>query len=233
METADQVLRSEPAGPAEAPDNAANPPESEPQADPESTRDQDLETQVDAKVARTAEETVGQAGHWQALARSTTAIENSLERLVRLDEQREQRFSKLHRELEEHRRGLVDKLRDPIFLGLIRLRDDFAKRREAWLTKDPEEQKTELLLNALAHCVEDVDVLLEQHGVTAFEEPTERFSPDRQTVARTVDGSAEQTGRLAARLRPGFETEGRLLVKERVAVFARTSLEPDKEPIEE
>ena len=157
----------------------------------------------------------------EALLERTAAVEKSLERLWKLDTKREERFDRLHGELETYRRGQQERVTDPLLFSLIKLRDGFSKRQRAWRAKDPEEVSKARLLEILEDCVDDVDLALEHHGVTAFEEPTDELSPKRQTVVRTVPCEDERVGRLAERLGPGFEKGERLLSKERVMVYAR------------
>lgn len=182
-----------------------------------------------------SEEELASAAATETLLERAAAVEKSLERLWKLDAKREERFDRLHGELETYRQGQQERVTDPLLFSLIKLRDGFSKRQRAWRTKDPEEVSKERLLEILEDCIDDVDLALEHHGVTAFEEPTDELSLKRQTVVRTVSCDDERVGRLAERIGPGFEKGERLLIKERVMVYARNSQpshDGDKEPME-
>ena len=84
-----------------------------------------------------------------------------------------------------------------------------------------EEQTPERFLGVLDGFEDDLELLLEQHGVERFETSEPEFDPTRQTVLRTVEtADAGLVGRVAARLRPGFSQGPTLLQREGVAVYA-------------
>ena len=74
----------------------------------------------------------------------------------------------------------------------------------------------------LESLLEDVEDVLGENGVAAYRvEVSEPFDPARQTVVgkvlTTTDG--ERSGTVAACLGPGFERDGRILVKARVSAY--------------
>ena len=75
-------------------------------------------------------------------------------------------------------------------------------------------------MKLLAGVRDDVEVLLEHHGVVRFGVLGHRFDPRRQTaVEKVADPDPDRAGDVARRVRPGFEQGQDLIVKERVAVF--------------
>lgn len=138
-----------------------------------------------------------------------------------LDRFREDQVDKLHAELQEHKRDLLGRAVQPVLQGLIRLHGDLGRTVEALRDKDPEELNPQRFFGVLDGFQEDLELLLERHGVSRFENPGEVFEPARQTALRTESAPrAELVGRILARIRPGFEQGDVLLRKEGVAVWA-------------
>jgi molecular chaperone GrpE (heat shock protein) len=138
-----------------------------------------------------------------------------------LDRFREAQVDKLHAELQEHKRDLLGRAVQPVLQGLVRLHGDLGKTVEALQDKDPKELSPQRFFGVLDGFQEDLELLLERHGVSRFESPGEVFEPARQTALRTEPAPrAELAGRILARIRPGFEQGDVLLRKEGVAVWA-------------
>jgi molecular chaperone GrpE len=162
-----------------------------------------------------------------ALERLETSITAGLGDLLRevhekaaLDRFREEQIDRLHAELQAYKNDLVSKTARQLLQGLVRLHDDLARSVAVLRQKPPEELTPETLFRQLADFQDDIELLLGQHGVERFAEIGETFDPHRQTVARTVPtDDPGQVGRIADRVRPGFEQGETLLQKERVAVY--------------
>jgi molecular chaperone GrpE (heat shock protein) len=158
-------------------------------------------------------------------------VERGFDRLARAfddklayDAHKESQIDALHRELQEHRGGLLARAVRPLLAGLIRLHDDLGRAAEVVVEADLD------VVRRLQEFQDDVEILLGDYGVTVFREPVERFEPRRQTVRRTIDADPpECAGAIACRVRPGFERDGELLQKERVDVYV-AAREPAGEP---
>ena len=138
-----------------------------------------------------------------------------------LDRFKEGQIDKLHEEVQAFRNDLVLRTVRQVLQGLIRLHDDMGKVLASLREHPTEELTSERLFQQIEGFQDDVELLLGQHGVERFEATVEEFDPRRQTALRTVPaGDPAQVGRIAERLRPGFEQGETLLQKERVAVFA-------------
>lgn len=138
-----------------------------------------------------------------------------------LDRFKEDQITKLHEEVQAFRNDLVLRTVRQVLQGLIRLHDDLGKVSASIRQRSAEEMTLERFLQQLAGFQDDVELLLGQHGVERFEGSGEGFDPRRQTALRMVfTDDPAQVGRIAERLRPGFEQGESLLQKERVAVFA-------------
>jgi molecular chaperone GrpE len=155
------------------------------------------------------------------LATGLAQVRDEFQAKLAYDASKQQQIDRLHAEVQEHRADLFAKITRPVFLGLIRMHDDIGKVLAAVQQLPPDEWTPERLVRHLGEVREDVELLLGQHGVEKFEGAGDAFDPRRQTALRTVPSEDPgQVGRLAGRLRPGFETTTAVLQKERVAVYA-------------
>lgn len=137
-----------------------------------------------------------------------------------VDRFKEAQLDQLHAELQGHRADLVGKATRPVFLSLIRLHDDIGKLLEPVAAEGLAALTPEKMVRLLEELHKDVAVVLEEHGVSAFRGEAERFDARREKVLRTVETTSTQlAGQVAERIRPGFEQNGVLLEKERVAVY--------------
>lgn len=143
------------------------------------------------------------------------------------DRFREEQVDRLHAELQQHKNDLLGRTVQPVLQGVIRLHEDLEKTAGALRQKEPETLTPERFFGVLDGFREDLELLLERHGVTRFEHPGETFEPARQTALRTEPASrSDLAGRIVTRLRPGFEQGTVVLRKEGVAVWT-ASAEPD------
>lgn len=136
------------------------------------------------------------------------------------DAAKEKHFDRLHRELAEYRSDVLRRASRPLVHGLIGLHGDVGRLVSAWRRKG-EEAPLETWLARFGELREDIELLLDDHGVTAYRgDRGEAFDGRLQTVVATVatdDGGRH--GTVAESRRPGFEQDERILVRERVAVF--------------
>jgi molecular chaperone GrpE len=179
----------------------------------------------------------GQALHpAEALSRLEAVVAAGFADLLRevrekaaVDRFREAQVDRLHAELQTYKNDLVSKQARLLIQGIVRLHDDLGKSVAALRQKPPEELTPETLFRQLTDFQDDVELLLGQHGVERFELPGEELDPRRQTVARTVPTEDPgRAGRIAERVRPGFEQGETTLQKERVAVFVASNGTNDK-----
>ena len=169
-------------------------------ADPES-EPADLPARIDAGVAR---------------------ILQAFEEKLKYDASKQQAVDRLHSELQGHRAGLVEKAARPFIFGMIRHHAEIGKLL-AGLRDIPEDELSPVKFGRLLESLqEDVEEVLAENGVVAYRaEVSQRFDPVRQTVVGEAVQTADeaQSGTIAACLGPGFEHEGRILVKARVSAY--------------
>jgi molecular chaperone GrpE (heat shock protein) len=158
------------------------------------------------------------------IATGVSSILGEFRDKLALDRFKEDQITRLHEEVQAFRNDLVLRTVRQVLQGLIRLHDDMGKVAASLRERPAEELTPERVFQQIEGFRDDVELLLGQHGVERFEAAVEEFDPRRQTALRTVPaGDPAQVGRIAERLRPGFEQGETLLQKERVAVFAATS----------
>jgi molecular chaperone GrpE len=172
----------------------------------------------------------------EVVARLETAVVGGFADVLReirekaaVDRFREEQVDRLHAELQTYKNDLVSKQARLLIQGIIRLHDDLGKAVSALRQKPPEELTPDTLFRQLADFQDDLELLLGQHGVERFQTLGEELDPRRQTVARTVPtDDPGRAGRIAERVRPGFEQGETLLQKERVAVWVSSNGANDK-----
>lgn len=146
-----------------------------------------------------------------------------------VDRFREEQVDRLHTELQTYKNDLVSKQARLLIQGIVRLHDDLGRAVGALRQKPPEELTLDALFRQLADFQDDIELLLGQHGVERFEALGEEIDPRRQTVARTIPtDDPGRAGRIAERVRPGFEQGETILQKERVAVWVASNGTNDK-----
>jgi molecular chaperone GrpE len=155
----------------------------------------------------------------------------AFESKLAFDQHKEKQIDSLHAELQEHKRDLLARATRPLLSGLVRLHDSLGRMPEDLRGESPEELTPERFFGILEDFQDDVEIVLEDNGVSLFLEPCERFEPRRQTSRRTVETIDEsRVGTIAHRARPGFEQEGTLLQKERVDVYVRAQPASEEKP---
>jgi molecular chaperone GrpE (heat shock protein) len=159
-----------------------------------------------------------------AVAAGFVALVRALDDKLALDRFREDQIARLHEELQGYR---SESLREPVrqvLRGVIRLHDNLGKLADALRSMPATELTPERFLRQLAGLQDDVELLLDEHGVTPFTVEGEQFDPCRQTALRTVEtGDSGSAGRVAKCLRPGFAQGDVILQKQRVAVYVASA----------
>jgi len=156
---------------------------------------------------------------------------DAFERKLAFDQHKESQIDRMHEELQRHRSNLLAQAMRPLIGGIIRTHDDANKIAQALGRKDPAELTPERIAKVFAGLCEDLELVLEQNGVTLFREDGDGFDPRRQQAVRkvaTLDVGA--AGKVAERIHPGFELDGLLIQKERVSVYVMSGAAPERAP---
>ena len=164
----------------------------------------------------------------ESLVNGFSEVLEAFERRLAYDEHKERQIDRLHSELQEYKADLLAKALRPIFSALIRLHDDIDKMIGGLKMRPPEEVTVERMFKVVQDFHEDIEILLRDHGVEAYQdyELGDEFNGRRQQAAGLVaTDDAERQGRIAERLRPGFQYGQTVLQKERVKVFRQVQAE--------
>ena len=141
---------------------------------------------------------------------------------LRYDESKQQVIDHQHDELVGHRGDLVAQAARPFIYGLIHHHAEIGKLLAAVRDEPAAEMSSAKVCELLESLLEDVEDVLGENGVAAYRaEVSEPFDPARQTVVgKTLTTTDEErSGTIAACLGPGFERDGRILVKARVSAY--------------
>jgi molecular chaperone GrpE (heat shock protein) len=120
-------------------------------------------------------------------------------------------MDRLHNENEQLRRAELERSQDPLIRDLISLADTCLRNGRAWLQREAVIPSD--IDRVLRDVADDVELILERHGVEAFK-PREGTKFDRREarVVRSVNTSdASRNGTVAEVLKPGYRIGNRIL----------------------
>jgi molecular chaperone GrpE (heat shock protein) len=130
---------------------------------------------------------------------------------IRYDEAKERQIEALHEELQGYRQGLYRQILHPVLADLIGVYDEVAGQLS---------QANAASEEGLKYLLEMVEMALDRHGAAKFTCEGDIIERSRQKVLNaepTADPELDK--RIARRLRPGFEFQGRVLRPEWVAAY--------------
>ena len=164
----------------------------------------------------------------EGLHRKLDGLATAFDREIRAEATREKVVDRLHAELQEYKHGLLLGILRPVFVDLIQLHDDMGKM----IAIQPEAAgETARLLALIRGFQQGVEDILYRQGVEPFVEVGDAFDPRRQRALSTVPtDDLALNKRVAARLRPGFKAEDKVIRPEMVTVFAHKPAPPPVDP---
>ena len=183
------------------------------QSEPRTT---DTETPPTASDADAADRIVA------AVNAGVDRVLRAFDEKIRYDETKQQAIDRQHEELVGYRRDLVARAAAPFIFGMIHHHAEIGKLLKALQEEHDTEMPSAKACELLESLQEDVEQVLDENGVEAYRpEVAEPFDPVRQTVVGKTQSTDEETrsGTIAACLRPGFEREGKVLVKAQVSAY--------------
>lgn len=144
----------------------------------------------------------------------------AFDRKLAYDASKQLQIDRLHEELQQHRSDQAARTARPLVQGIVRLHDNIGKLISALREKPAEELSPDRFFAVLAGLEDDVEVLLEHNGVSAYRDPGGSFEPRRQRALRQVaTDDSRLAGAVAQSIRPGFQKGSEILEKERVAIY--------------
>lgn len=160
------------------------------------------------------------ASFMKTTSEALSALQNGFESKIKYDASKERVIDSLHEELQAHREGLHLKIMRPVFFDLMEMHDDVTNLLKHNQPVDGEAEMTTRLRRNLASFQETIESVLEKQGVIVYNEPGEKFAPQRQRALRaepTDDPNKDQT--ICERIRKGFEYENKILRPETVVLY--------------
>jgi molecular chaperone GrpE (heat shock protein) len=183
-----------------------------------------IESQIEAPNKNQEQcETVTESQNDQVLA-AIDAKFNAVAELfadkLAYDLSKQHQIDRLHQELQQYKTDLIAKTSRPLINGIIKLYQDIGKTLENLNAKPAVQLTSALFFNRIDDIQDDVNMLLEQHGISQFTEAGEVFNPRRQRGLKNFDtNDSALHGQVCERVRPGFEYANEMLQKEFVNLF--------------
>jgi molecular chaperone GrpE (heat shock protein) len=137
-------------------------------------------------------------------------LRRDFEAKVVYDTGQQRQLDVLHEELESYRRGFHLQLLRPMITDLITLYSDMDKVAARLVTQETHADAA----REIAQFRDQVEEILRRNGVERYTSPSEEFDGSRQRAIAAVEtNDPANDKRVAERLRPGFEYEGRVIVQ--------------------
>lgn len=153
------------------------------------------------------------------LVKALDRLQESFDSKIRYDDTRDRQIAELHEELQKYRRGLYGQIMAPLLSDLIVLHDEVSKILAGTERARPDCADFSFLMSA-------IEEILARYGVSSFSCEGESVERARQKVIEVVPvGDQELDRRIARRVRPGFELDGKILRPEWVVAFGFTPAE--------
>lgn len=151
----------------------------------------------------------------EAIGSRLEAIGSALDRRITEAAVRNELFDKLYADMEKYRNDIYAKLLKPFVLEAISILEDY--RRVVGRIDD---LTPEQLAKYLRNIPDDIETLLENNGVDLYTEKDDTFNRRTQQVVKTVPtDDPALDGKVASRLKPGYEWNGTLLRQEKVELY--------------
>ena len=146
------------------------------------------------------------------------AIGAGLEKRISEAAVRNELFDKLYADMEKYRNDIYAKLLKPFVLEAISILEDYRKVVGRIDTLTPEQ-----LAKYLRNIPEDIVTLLENNGVDLYTEKDDAFNRRTQQIIKTIPtDDPALDGKVATRVKPGYEWNGTLLRQEKVEIYKLT-----------
>lgn len=138
------------------------------------------------------------------------ALRRDFESKLMHDAGKQRQLDMLHEELETHRRGFHFQVLRPVISDLIVLYTDMDKVAARWASHESHAETAQ----EIAQFRDQVEEILRRIGVEPYTSQADEFDAKRQRATSTVETTDQANDkRVAARLRPGFEYDGKIVVQ--------------------
>ena len=140
---------------------------------------------------------------------------------LQYDAHKQKVIDRLHEELQGHRADLVEQAARPFIVGMVRHHAEIGKVLAAVRDAPAGEVSPAQFCELLEGLQDDVEIVLSDNGISAYRaEVSEPFDAARHSVRKTVPtDDATRARTIASCTGPGFERNGKILVKARVSTY--------------
>jgi len=140
---------------------------------------------------------------------------------LKYDQAKQAIIDKLDAEVQEYRQNLIRKIVVNVFNDVIAEIDDAEKMIRYYEENQPSEENYFRLLKVFREIADNLCLMMEKHDTLSFQcNEGDPFDPSRQRVMKTVPtDNPELDKTVRAKLRRGFEYEGKVIRPEMVEVY--------------
>ena len=136
------------------------------------------------------------------------------------DETKQIQIERLHKDLQDHQSDLLARTALPLARGVIRIHAHIGKLRSTLESEDHKDFTLDSCLDLLQGLQEDLELVLEDNGMVRYREHDTTFNPKRQKITKKTETTHSNAhGTVETSIAPGFEYDGRIVEKERVAIY--------------
>lgn len=164
------------------------------------------------------DETISESDPLTTISGQIRELALSFESKLKYDAHKNKIIDDLHQALQDHRQGMLQKYLQRIFIDVIKIIDDM--RKLAAHHNPAPDEPAEKLLKFILNTASDLEDLFAWEGITPYTCEGDRLDSARQRVVDKIETDDPERDRtIAARLRPGYEYEGKILRPEMVSIY--------------
>ena len=147
-------------------------------------------------------------------------LKRDFESKIKFDQKKNDQIDTLHKELQEYKDDIYHKMLQPVLMEMIQAIDQWNKLIDSYREKSVKELDPLKMLRVMESFPEDLVFILNNQGVDVHGQEESVFDPFRQKTNKRIpsDNPAENK-RIAKRVRPGYDWNGKVLRKEIVDVY--------------
>lgn len=134
-------------------------------------------------------------------------------------EYEEEIVDRMHSELQRYKEDLYSQLVRPILLDIIEIRDSIIRITNVYKEKSEEERN--IPLKMFSDYAYDIQDILEKNSIDIFQSKEgDDFNPINQKIVKKVKTFKEELhGKIATSLNSGYDYNGKIISKEKVAIY--------------
>src|SRR6056297_2149524 len=156
----------------------------------------------------------------KGVERQLEELANAFESKIKYDEHKNKVIDDLHQSLQDYRDGLLKKYLQRIFTDVIKIVDDARKLAGYYWNQPFCEENNKKLLQYLEEMAQELEDMFAWEGVETFNTEGEALDPTRQRVINKIEtDDPEKNKKIAERLRPGYEWDGKIIRPEIVSIY--------------